>query len=476
MNILDSRRLKEAISYAAPEHMLRGALTHTFVPIRLVAFQSLEPIVLSYDRSILSVEQEVELWKFAFPYAARNTESREYTSSLLQCLSCFIDRFLTAEAKIVQSSPPTEVGDASLEEISPDTPARLLLPRVSSFIQEFLIWDIIIKRGAYPGTIGDKEGFTIALLECVLAFATQNQSFASDLLTKNAVIFKRRRREVEVDTMAQVIDALLNRNVFAALFGFLHSQWDLTRKSALRFLTKLVAVSQLRSLRLPPEYTLEENRSIMRTRAFCLASSPRQREADTGARIIAFLYISSPTADGRADFMEELADLLEVLITSMKDKLSMLLSLDREKSMQSTTLDDGKDLPLAHGIIQAIRLNIEWAAATGIIDSLYKRMTSVFCRALQVSLSVVADVKDGEILEGMDSDLNLEMELSGDSNLPSTTLNVNTGAIGANGLFSSLNAGNRDESERRLAVQRVVVSIDFNSVPFLHTVGTHGCV
>jgi hypothetical protein len=85
-------------------------------------------------------------------------------------------------------------------------------------------------------------------------------------------------------------------------------------------------------------------------------------------------------------------------------------------------------------------------------------MIEVYCKSIQLSLAVVADVRDGEMIEGMDDQIALrgdESKASKANDSRSTPLNVNTGAIGANGTFTKLT---NSETERRLAIQRIVVS------------------
>ena len=73
-------------------------------------------------------------------------------------------------------------------------------------------------------------------------------------------------------------------------------------------------------------------------------------------------------------------------------------------------------------------------------------LAAALCDGMQVSLAVVADVRDGEDLEGIESDF-----------ANSTKGNVNPGAIGANGIFSSVNRVDDSENERGLATQRIIV-------------------
>jgi hypothetical protein len=82
-------------------------------------------------------------------------------------------------------------------------------------------------------------------------------------------------------------------------------------------------------------------------------------------------------------------------------------------------------------------------------------MTEIYIQALQLSLSIVADIRDGESVDGIDED-GLLMSSVVPSKDP-TPLNVNTGAIGANGTFSSVARKNGKESKSRLSMQRIVV-------------------
>ena len=125
----------------------------------------------------------------------------------------------------------------------------------------------------------------------------------------------------------------------------------------------------------------------------------------------------------------------------------------------------GAVFPLAHGLIQTVRLSIAQDAVeqeilgTGEADNsdarnaIYSDTVDLLSTALQLSLSVVADVSERQTIDGLDEDMLELKENSGDS----TPLNVNTAAIGANGTFSSVSKTTLGEVETRLAVQRVVV-------------------
>jgi hypothetical protein len=458
INKIMTPELCQTIASCVSEETLRLALTHSLAPLRLVAFQALEPVVTSYGQT---VEREAEFWQFAFPYAVKTTESKDYTSTILQCLPAFLDRLSATEA------------DESKEQAEADIS---VMPKLYSFVARFLINEVVLKKGAYPGTVADKEGFSVALLECILAFATQDQSYSSDnCVAKNGIIFNRRRQPVEMSTMTEILKAILDVEVLAVLFALLHSIWDNTRAIAFRSLSKLVVAGEAHGLQLPTEYNSEKSRHCMQRRAVYLASSPRQREADTGARMLAFLYISLPSPKERAAYLTSLVDLLENRLSSMKAKLSVILSGPSADYHSGDKHEDGSNLPLAHGIIHSIRLAIEhnrvlrkhqMCLDVDTDDTLYRRMATIFCQALQVSLAVVADVQKGEVIEGMDDDdiLGQDGRPPKKSKLGATPLNVNTGAIntgaiGANGIFSSVNDTEQNEAERRFAVQRVVVSV-----------------
>ena len=78
------------------------------------------------------------------------------------------------------------------------------------------------------------------------------------------------------------------------------------------------------------------------------------------------------------------------------------------------------------------------------------RMTAQFCRAIRISLAVVADVRNGEEMEGLDTEV-------ADSAHRTTSKPINPGAIGANGIFSSVHRSTEEENSRRNASQRIVV-------------------
>jgi hypothetical protein len=97
-------------------------------------------------------------------------------------------------------------------------------------------------------------------------------------------------------------------------------------------------------------------------------------------------------------------------------------------------------------------------------DSFYERISLVCSRALQISLSVVADLKIGASLN---EDGVLEDELlveTATHKLSRAPLNVNTGAVGANAGFSSIQHADENETIQRVTFQRVIVSFFVNAV------------
>ena len=436
---LSDGRLDEIVANCLHRERFRFALVHSQPFIRIVAFRAMKCVVSSYGTA-RGLEEEAVMWRYALPYSIKTNESKEYLSSLLQCLSNFLDRLSAWEAGII--------ADSGCEN----------LPIFQSFVVEFLIDDVILAKGSYSGTIADKEIFGVSLLGSLLAFALQDESYGSDntILKKNAV-FNRKRSLKEETAMGEILKALLRRDVLSSLFGLLHSIWDNTRAVTFQYLTKLAVASQSKKVALSKEYRDEDQRRYILARGIYLASSPRQRESDTGARMICFLYASLPERSEKDLFLSKIVGLSTDRVSSMKGTLNEIL-------LGNSASTDGSCLPLAHGLVHAIQLCIDHdksarrlLSKTSNISNvkLNESMIEVFCKALQLSLSVVADVRDGEAIDGIDEEAILVTSDTKESD--STPLNVNTGAIGANGTFSSVSATNMDEAQARLAMQRVVV-------------------
>jgi hypothetical protein len=93
------------------------------------------------------------------------------------------------------------------------------LPILHSFVVGFLLDGIILKKSAYPGTVIDKEAFTLVLLECIVIFLERDHSFAleSKILAKTDIVFHRRRDRLDVTTIARIRRSILSRALRLAL-------------------------------------------------------------------------------------------------------------------------------------------------------------------------------------------------------------------------------------------------------------------
>lgn len=433
-------RIQQAVSFHIPVHRLHRALTHEQSFLRLVAFQSLEAVIIgAYGQGILN---EAETWKTVLPCSIKVTDSKEYTANILQCLTNFLDRYCAWEV------------NHSVETIIP-------LPSFYSFTVDFILGELVLKRGAYPGTVADKEEFSLLLLESILTFALQDQSYSRENgVARKGGVFVRKRQDSEQISITAILKSLLQQEIFASIFCLLHSSWDNTRLIAFRVLSKFVLAAHTNGLSLPSAYSDDEALRHLKSRGLFLASSPRQREADTGSRLLAFMCIARKSGTEHLEFMSELVGFLEVRLTAMKKCLESLL---HGNMPEGSALDSGKQLPLAHGIINSIMLTIQHqsllantkyglSSADVNLSRLYERLLDIFCEGMRIALKVVADVRDGETIDGLEEN-HVENNKSA-----ATPLNVNTGAIGANGTFSKLSRPGVGEQEARLAMQRVVVS------------------
>ncbi|KAG7354362.1 putative death-receptor fusion protein DUF2428 [Nitzschia inconspicua] len=435
MNIADPT-LEHQITISLPMQVFQDALIHSAPEIRIAAYSAMEPVASAHAGSS-SILEEIKMWKMALRFSIKSNDSKEYRSSLLQYLCLFLDRLSIWDDKNFKQT------DEKLENLL-------------DFSIDFLIRDIFHSKGAYPGTVADKESTSIAILDCLLTFSMQDASFSYDnVFPQNGTMFNRKRSAKENDANVETVMVLLNDDVFSNLFAFLHSMWDQTRKTSYKLLIKLLLGAQMKKLQLPQGFCSKFQRDFLLARGIHLASSPRSREADTGSRMLAFIYASLPNRSEKEEYLAVITDLLRQRIDSMKRTLRNLLSGDVSSSC-------GSFLPLAHGLVHACRLCLD-QEKTGRklhvpLDASTDKtacgaMLELFYQGLQLSLSVVADMREGESIDGVDDDEIEVCTVHGDS----TPLNVNTGAIGANGTFSSVKA--TDEAERivRLATQRVVI-------------------
>jgi hypothetical protein len=438
-----AEEIKSAVADSLGLERIKSALMHQLPSIRIVAYQALERVMFSSDER-QALEAETSMWVHALPYSMTSNENNEYLSSLLQALTHFLDRLSQWEVR----APIKQTLDTSI---------------LRRFAVDFLIKDLVVTRGAYPGTVASKETFCLSMLDSLLAFALQDERFSGDTkFSRNGPIFNRKRGTEEAQAMDDILAALLSKEVFSSLLGLIHSTWESTRTSTFHFFSKSVIACQLTNRVVPDGFKDGDRRMRnFHTRAIYLASSPRQREADTGARKLALMYATLPIGGERESFLAELVMITRDRVALMRDSLRSILS----GPSTSNSKIDGSDLPLAHGLVHASRLCLEHEAkakSLGLADTeasssedVLLAMTEIFCEALQLSLAIVADVREGETVDGIDDDG--FPKCTGESRKDSTPLNVNTGAIGANGTVSSVARKSGEESKSRLSMQRIVV-------------------
>jgi len=433
------KRLRDCIAKHLPLERLKEALIHSASSIRSVAFQSIESIADASSSSVShAIQLELELWKYGFPSAIK-TDDKDYRSTLLQCLLSFLDRLLFHEASSVKLK----------DEIRDQQP----LPLSSSFIVDFILNDVFVSKAAYPGTVAGKESFALSLLGAILVFATRDISLVANgklLFPKIGAVIQRRRQVIEELTMGEVRRALLGTDVVSSVFALLHSVWEDTRASAFSMLRSLIHVGYLYCVDLPDLYLDPRWRRETEAKSIYFASSPRQREADTGARILAVLYFSIFSEVGKSGFLSRIVTIIESRINNLRQVFRAMLNGENVPVF-------GNEVQLAHGIVHGMMLIVEHGTlppeALRADDGILLKVIELLNRAIQISLSVVADVLDGCTLEGMDLDLDFPVG----SNSSGKAKTVNPGWIGANGVFSSVERTDAAENARRIASQRIIV-------------------
>ena len=433
-----SKPLSDAIGVNAPIERLKSGLVHFSSNVRITSFQAMEGIVQNICHTPMDCcIFEIDLWKASLPYASKS-DAREYLSNLLFRLLSFLDRLARCEADKFLSENTTGV---------PET-----LPILKTFFEDFLLENVLVKQSTYPDSVVAKETFGMSLLECIIVFVCRDLScaFDSNLLPKTGAVYTRKRSSVEERTLKDIRSLLVGYDVIGSLFSSLRSStWEGTKAKSFQCLSTLIMVARQESLCLPTEFFDDASSFQMKQRGLHLASSPRQREADTGARILAVVCLSKRTFNERLDFVVELTCLLEDRLLELKRTLDFVL-------MSDTDVRRGQDVPLVHGIILALRLIVDDEAfgITGTdVSAVLDRLGRALCNGMQISLAVVADVRDGENLDGIDENICTTPYPSEEQ----TKAKVNPGAIGANGIFSSVNRIDDDEQERRIASQRIIV-------------------
>ena len=426
--------LRSAVRAAIPMDLLCNALTHPAPSIRIAALQAMDKIVVIHQEeatdSLDSVKQEARLWKYMLPYSVK-TEGNEYIVSVLECLVSFLDRMIRVE---VSRAPDT-------------TPGYLKVTH--EFIVDFLLGDLLLFLG-YPGTAASKETFLLSMLEYIAVFAVRDSVSGMDCRLLPKTLLQRRRSDVEVATVDRVLVELMGPEVFACLYTALNSIWDAQRETAYRLCSSLLTLAHEASLPLLPDFTPGEARTSLIERGVELASSPRPREADTGSRLLAILCHSLPHDEEKVSYISFLLRLLEERLEATKKQLCTIMT-------DSVELSTVQDFPLSHGLVHSLRLVADndriflKNEMNSQVEALLHRMAGVTTQAVQLSLSVVADVRDGDTFGGFGSDA-LYMDSK-----TRIRAKINPGMIGANGIFSRLVSVSEDEVRRNLASQSLVM-------------------
>lgn len=420
------------VASSLPLCRVKSAITHISPQMRLAALNCLHQVLSCHNElPDVVMQEEMHIMKYMLPYVVK-TPGKEYVSSLLECTIVFIDRLIVSEQPSGR------------------------FPLTHAFVVDFLLGDMIHFLG-YPGTVQDKETFLLSMLESLLLFAARDiLSLGLDkrLVAKRGAVWARSHSDAEKLCLSEIRKALVRAEVFAALFSILHSRWDGSRAHAYEVLKSFLRlVHSDADLALPVDLCDEAARVSFFDRALHLASSPRQREADSGARMLSIFCQSMPGSAEKYQFVADMTTLLDGRLDDMKAELDAIVA-----QLQTDAI--GSRLPLSHGIIHALHLIIE--NERSLCDNwdddrvqLLERLATILSKGIRISLAVVADVKDGESLEGLDGNLLLcgGDELSSDR----SGVRVNPGALGANGIFSSITRVSREEHQRRLVSQRIVM-------------------
>lgn len=419
--------MSKAIAKALPLPLVKTTLFHESSRLRLAAFLSLSSVIFTYDDTPSSdlncLLLEADLWREALPYSLKCSD-KEFIASLTQSLRSFLDRLSDAEAR------------------DEDSCGRHLL----RFVNRFLLRDIFVKQAAYPGTVAEKEKWALSMIDCILSFASRK---ATTLLKQRKVSKHSPVRKLlpnQEQWCRDIMVSILSDDVIATLEIMMHSLWDNTRSSAYGVLLDTLDYAKKNELTLPLVFVNAVSIKLFQSRAFHLASSPRQREADTGARMISVLCATQTTRENELDFLKELSRTVQSRVIMMQSSLGIC----NDDNTGLSSIDDNRlGLPLAHGLIQAIRLIVERVEFGNVpdADKLYESMTRICFQAIELSLVVVADIKENDTdapSEG-DSWKNARAKLG--KNVP---LNINTGAIGANAAFDS-------DKKVRLLKQRTIM-------------------
>lgn len=432
---LNSQVLKEAIQNSISVDTLKVALIHESARIRLVAFQTIHLVLPSLNdelfyNPIQCIELEVQLWKQSLPYAFDCPE-KEHMVVMNTTLYNFLRR---------------------ISDVDTTNQAKEETNILSYFVNEILLERLFMEQ-AYPGTISEKESFALRMLDTIILFSS------CKVTSKNQVFDKK--------CQSNIISALISENIFATLLSLLSSMWDATRESAFACICKLVALVQGTDFTLPSFFQRGYSYNQLRSRATHLASSPRQREADTGAKLLAILYYVLSSDVDKKTYLEDLVSFTADRLGLMAHALGVVLNQGTGTSPEIEGIHTESDeLPLTHGLILALRLIIDGTLVDHRDDNqgIFVDLINICCHAIEISLAVVADINedfDGDQDfhdQNVLSSVNHRWKAARAKKTVGTPLNVNTGALGANATFASTRSVDQNEHCERLSMQRILVS------------------
>jgi hypothetical protein len=406
-----------------PLERFKVMLIYSDQSLRLAGFLAIEAIVPCYvgesDDIEVFLNAEVAIWKYALPYASK-TNDKGYTKSLLDCLNKLLRR--------LYSRNQTDITGTYLQD----------------FVCNFIVDGIALQLGLYPGTAAEKEYFSLSLIRTVFNFAVAIS-------------------EISEQCGSKVLQHLVYRII--SLLFLVNSTWDTTRSTSFELICDITCWALERDALLPLPLSSDRERRSLFFRAVHLASSPRQREADSGAKMLGLLYISSTTASARNDFFRTLlsltADRLEMFGAALANFASP--NLVNAKRSPGTTPDAANGfIPLAHGNLNALSIIVEKSREITFsldlekieYDALCHQLASLCLQAIRSSMNVVAHMEN--FMDGS------ETTYDADDDFPNMA--ANNGPLGANSSFALLIETTEEENNRRVRSQRVMVSFSLRDL------------
>lgn len=414
--ILLSPQLRKCMAKCLPLEQFKAMLLYSDQSLRLAGFLAIEAMVPCYvsesDDIEVILHAEMALWKFALPYASK-TNDKGYTKNLLDCLNKLLRRLC--------SRNQMHSTDTYFEE----------------FVCSFLVDGIALQLGLYPGTAAEKEYFSLSLIRTVFNFACGVMVTSEQCGSK-------------------VLHHLVYR-IMSLLF-LVNSTWDTTRSTSFELVCDITCWALENDVMLPlPLYDDRERRSLF-FRAVHLASSPRQREADSGAKMLGLLYISSTSSSARDVFFRTLLSLATDRLELFGAALASFAfpNPDNAKVIRTTSHAANDFIPLAHGIFNALNVIVDKSRDITFslhlekteYDTLCHQLASLCIQAIKSSMYVVAHME-----KFMDDS---ESTFDADDDLPNMA--ANNGPLGANSSFTLLIETTEEENNRRVRSQRVMVS------------------